>query len=482
LSAVAQEIAALGAVGSYLGAAFTPTLRLGVTGLARAGKTVFITALVRNLLSGGRLPFFEAWAQGRIVDVILEPQPDDTLPRFDYESHVADLSADPPRWPESTRRISELRLTISYQTASPIWRQLGPARLHIDIVDYPGEWLIDLSLLEQSYGAWCAQAWSEAMETDRADSSAAWRAFAEGCGVTTYNSEQVAIEGARLFTAYLHAARAADGGTGTLTPGRFLMPGDLEGSPVLTFFPLPPSAGGKLPAGPLAALLAARFESYKKKVVFPFYREHFQKLDRQIVLIDLLSAISRGPRALKRLEDGLTRVLAAFRPGRHTWLSRLYQRRIDKVLFVATKADHLARASHDRLERLLRAMTERATARIAASGAGLDVMALAALRSTREVEVKHDGDILECLAGIPLAGETVAGQVFDGVREAIIFPGDLPADPAQVLVDGAPGLAATFPRFSPVRLMPPRPDGETPPAPHIRLDRVIQFLIGDRLS
>ena len=31
----------------------TPTLRLGVTGLSRAGKTVFITALIRNLVSGG---------------------------------------------------------------------------------------------------------------------------------------------------------------------------------------------------------------------------------------------------------------------------------------------------------------------------------------------------------------------------------------------------------------------------------------------
>ncbi|HMB48851.1 MAG TPA: YcjX family protein, partial [Afifellaceae bacterium] len=33
----------------------TPSLRLGVTGLSRAGKTVFITALVHNLIYGGRL-------------------------------------------------------------------------------------------------------------------------------------------------------------------------------------------------------------------------------------------------------------------------------------------------------------------------------------------------------------------------------------------------------------------------------------------
>ncbi|EJL50851.1 putative ATPase, partial [Rhizobium sp. CF122] len=32
-----------------------PTVRLGVTGLSRSGKTVFISSLVHNLLHGGRL-------------------------------------------------------------------------------------------------------------------------------------------------------------------------------------------------------------------------------------------------------------------------------------------------------------------------------------------------------------------------------------------------------------------------------------------
>ena len=35
---------------------FNPTVRLGVTGLSRAGKTVFISAFIHNLLNGGRLP------------------------------------------------------------------------------------------------------------------------------------------------------------------------------------------------------------------------------------------------------------------------------------------------------------------------------------------------------------------------------------------------------------------------------------------
>ncbi len=80
----------------------TPTVRLGVTGLSRAGKTVFITALVHNLVHGGRLPLFEAYRDGRLAEARLEPQPDDAVPRFDYEAHVKDL-VERRVWPQSTR-------------------------------------------------------------------------------------------------------------------------------------------------------------------------------------------------------------------------------------------------------------------------------------------------------------------------------------------------------------------------------------------
>jgi len=42
---------------------FNPTVRLGVTGLSRAGKTVFITALIHGLTRGGRFPIFEPFAR-----------------------------------------------------------------------------------------------------------------------------------------------------------------------------------------------------------------------------------------------------------------------------------------------------------------------------------------------------------------------------------------------------------------------------------
>ncbi len=64
-------------IGEYTSGLAAPTVKLGVTGLARSGKTVLITALVHNLIAGARLPFFDAAAEGRLLRAYLEPQPDD---------------------------------------------------------------------------------------------------------------------------------------------------------------------------------------------------------------------------------------------------------------------------------------------------------------------------------------------------------------------------------------------------------------------
>ena len=64
---------------------FTPTLRLGVTGLSRAGKTIFITALIHNLLTGGRLPGFAPLTEGRFIGARLAESPDAGVPRFRYQ-------------------------------------------------------------------------------------------------------------------------------------------------------------------------------------------------------------------------------------------------------------------------------------------------------------------------------------------------------------------------------------------------------------
>ncbi len=469
-------------LGDYAADLVTPTIRLGVTGLARSGKTVFITALVHNLIAAARMPFFEAAAQGRLARAYLEPQPDDAVARFEYERHLADLTGEPPRWPDSTRRISQLRLTLEYASTRFWKRQLGREKLHIDIVDYPGEWLLDLPLLQLDYADWARTSLEQSRAPSRKKAAKDWLAAVSAIDPAAPADEALAEKLADLFKAYLREARADTYALSTLPPGRFLMPGDLEGSPALTFAPLDAGEDAEFARGSMGAMMARRYEAYKSHVVRPFFRDHFARLDRQIVLVDVLTALNGGQEAVEDLERAMTEILECFRTGANTLWSSLFAPRIDRIVMAATKADHLHHESHDRLEAILARLTGRAMARAQYAGAEVKALALAAIRATREGEARRGGEKLPCIIGYPLAGEKIGNRTFDGNEEFAIFPGDLPKDPDKALKGWHTEEGdMRFVRFRPPNPKP-LPSGGFAPFPNIRLDRAVEILIGDRLA
>lgn len=467
--------------GDFAAGFVNPNVRLGVTGLSRAGKTVFITALIHNLLHGGRLPFFAAVSEGRLSNAHLQPQPDHAVPRFAYENHVEQL-VDDLEWPQSTNRISQMRLTIDYESASFLSRAVGGGRLHIDIIDYPGEWLLDLPLLAKDYETWSAEALALAKLPNRQKTAKAWIEAVNGCDANEELDEPKAQELAEIFTNYLRDCRTDENALSLLPPGRFLMPGDLEGSPSVTFAPLHKPEGTPFRTS-LWSLMEQRYEAYKQIVIKPFFRDHFARLDRQIVLVDALQALNAGPAAVRDLEAAISEILTCFRPGKASWLSSILSRRIDKILFAATKADHLHQSEHDKLEVLLEQLVSRAIKQAEFAGAKVDVLALASVRATREAVFKEDGETLNCITGIPMAGEKIEGITFDGESEKAIFPGSLDVDLGKILKqeDGASYNELQFVRFRPPNLEKTA-KGLTLSLPHIRLDRALEFLLGDRLA
>ena len=469
ISRITDELTqATDALGDRVSGVFLePVVRLGVTGLSRAGKTVFITSLVANLMDRARMPGLLAAAEGRIEAAFLQPQPDDTVPRFEYEAHLDTLSGGDPHWPESTRSVSELRLSLRVRPAGLLSGFQGPRTVHLDIVDYPGEWLLDLELLEMDYRGWSADVLERMTGRPGADSFLAAARAAQGR--KDWDATSIG-ELSDLYTRYLMTAR--DAGFAGIGPGRFLLPGELEGSPVVTFAPLPPEHSP--PRRGLWREMERRFDAYRRKVVRPFFRDHFARIDRQVVLVDTLGAIHSGPPAVADLQDTMTGILSAFRPGRNPFLARLLRgRRVERILFAATKADHLHHSQHGRLSAIMEAMMRRARDRADFAGARTGAMAIASLRATTEETRRHGGQTLDC----------VRGRLLDDGRQAAFHPGALPEDPRAILDPARQGHAAWLDQefgamnFAPARITL-RP-GEGPP--HIRLDRAAQFLIGDRL-
>jgi len=389
------------------------------------------------------------------------------LPRFDYESHLAAMTGDDPRWPQSTRAVSELRLSFRLAPYGLFAGLSGPRTLHLDIVDYPGEWLLDLALLGKSYTDWSEATLDRLAKRPEAAAFMA-QARAEDGGLRLEEPKAQSL--ATAFTDYLHKARAA--GWSDCTPGRFLLPGDLAGSPVLTFAPLPKPA--QTPRTSLWREMERRFDAYKSRVVQPFFRAHFAKLDRQVVLADVLGAIHQGPQAVEDLRRTMAEVLAAFRPGTNGWLtSILGGRRVEKILFAATKADHLHHLQHPALTAITEALLRDAKARADFAGAETAALSMASLRCTVEEMLDQNGTQLPA----------VRGRLLSSGKQALMYPGELPTDPARILAPARDGAARWLDADYALMAFAPARSHQAPGMgpPHIRLDRAAEFLIGDHL-
>ena len=79
-----------------------------------------------------------------------------------------------------TRRAASASCASSSTTNRPLVRKraIGRGRLNLDIVDYPGEWLLDLALLKKSYAEWSADAFTMSREPHRTKLAAEWHAMA----------------------------------------------------------------------------------------------------------------------------------------------------------------------------------------------------------------------------------------------------------------------------------------------------------------
>lgn len=435
------------------------TVRLAVTGLSQAGKTVFITSLAHNLLSAPAnpvvLPIFRARLGGRLLGARIEPVEGRAFP---YEKLLQSFAADPPRWPESTTGTSALRIAIRYRPRSLLWGAVAPlSTLRLEIIDYPGEWLLDLPLLEQSFEEWSQAMLSLCREEPRATEARPWLDFLAGRPEATEANARAAAE---LYTAYLRRCRT-EHGLSLLQPGRFLSPGEHWGSALLHFCPLPNSAA------PLHALMRERYERYRKEIVERFYADHFRRFDRQVVLVDVLRALNIGPAAFEDARRALASVLRSFRFGRSNILTRLLGGAlIDRVLFLATKADHVAPGQYANLRQLLAKMTIEAGLDMRFEGAQAEVGIVAAVRCTEPGIGSYQGKSVGLVKGI-LEGETTP---------KVLYAGEVPPapPPRELWATQRPD----FPNFQPPRLDPTPGEG----VPQFGLDEALDYLLGDKFA
>ena len=238
-----------------------------------------------------------------------------------------------------------------------------------------------------------------------------------------------------------------------LQPGRFLVPGELnENERVLQFCPLPARAGA------LATEAARRYDAYRNDIVGRFYRDHFKRFTRQIVLVDILSALAKGPVAVAETQFALKRLFDNFHARRGSLLSRLFGARTERLLFACSKADHITSGQYGNLRNLLRAMVEKQAVQMHEIGTAIGYEIVAAVKCTQNLRNAHGTPILR-------------GRPLGAAAEQDLDPGDIP----EILPDPAQWPALRIGAFAP----PAMADAASRGLPSVYLDRATSFLIED---
>ncbi len=502
-------------------------IRLAVTGLSRAGKTVFITSLIQNLLALGQgrdtLPLIRRrlGAGGatrieasRLRSVRVVPAGVQTVPRFDFAEKLAELSADQPSWPPRTEDMAEISVELEIERPG-LRKRLGNRRVRLDILDYPGEWLLDLPLLEQSFSEWSRQTIQLLREPPRRALAQDFLDFHDHSVHPDDPADDATIRrGHRLYRDAIQACRAKLG-LRYLQPGRFLCPGPRGDAPFLWFFPQFPgparvragSGPGAIRAGSAAALLRDRFAAYKREVRESFFDSYFRRFSRQIVLVDVLGGLHAGQASFEDTGHAIADIARGLRDGWGFWSRQRRQslsvqmgqgaqlagaqlirrgspafavplklaasllsevvapRAIERIAFVATKADHVPAMSRDNLRNLLQALAKPASAVAGDTNTAVSFHVAAAVLSTVDGTAPLGGRNVEVVLGVVLGEE----------KRRPFYAGSVPSNfpPASFWSD----RYFEMPVFRPPRIDPSGTLG----VPQLGLDEVLDSVIGDLL-
>ena len=448
-------------------------VNLAVTGLSRSGKTAFITSLVNQLINEGsttHLSFFNPVHQGRFIAAKRVPQKNVHIARFDYEQALDALSQPSPYWPEPTKGISELRLAIKYRPKDSMLKYATEmATLTLDITDYPGEWLLDLPMLNQTF-----EVWSETMsrllsEEPRVERAQVWLDKVTSIDPFKVADEQEIAELAHEYTELLHYYRN-ELGLSVIQPGRFILPGELAGAPILEFFPFTAMANVDGNAyqnaedDSVIGMLRARFLEYRERVVKRFYKDHFLKFDRQIVLADCLTPLNKGKHSFTDLQQAISMIMESYSYGQSSLFSRLFSPKIDKLLFAATKADHVTPEQHSHLTSLLNQLIYSTKHKLNFDAIEMKSLAIASVKASENGKSQHKGQLVPVIRGRQLESEQLV----------TLFPGSVP--------DKLPESDFWTERpFNFINFAPLKPIAKHECLPHLRLDQALQFLLGDKM-
>ena len=367
--------------------------RVGITGSARSGKTVFLMSLISHLEKGKltlalnekqvttrkfrRVPCNPGWLDAEVIESAgLRKFFRGEKNEFDYDGLISHL-ARAKEWPEKT--IDNFFYRCRFERSD-----VKLTGTEIEFFDFPGERVADVTMIGKDYAEW-----SERMLQTIANEPAKKQHAADFLESTR---RDVLVE-ADLIERYKDAlARLILDFHPLISPSTFLVDTDgieatgstpeeiiagtaravakprFSGLRDAEFVPLPLTQKQKQPE--LFKKFADRYQRYQREVVNPFTR-NLLACHNLVFLIDISDILGSGDQKyndihllIKELLNYIDQGMGFFRRlcrGSKNLVSKLYGLKsgwIESIAFVASKADKVHPVDRDKLVPLLRDLAQ----------------------------------------------------------------------------------------------------------------------------
>src|SRR5579863_1054195 len=287
-------------------------IHLGVTGLRRTGKTVFLTSLIYQLRERGSREL--AAFGSRSIELLPAKFGSTTgCGKFPFDTYVADLRIEPPTWPQPTETEYHAKLVIPFRenNARSTYRFLPRkvrnrlrtrnGTIELCIHDYPGEFLLDVELGHMPFELWSRTTGQRMHEQCPHEAERYERVMREIEGGVHADTESSLSLLRTAYADYVAAAHANH--FEMIQPGMALLPwtrnlpskrGSVDpGRNILPFVPIPESAATTGGVEELRRSLREAYARYVENDVKQFIRA-LDEIRIQVVLVDVLRILSNG--------------------------------------------------------------------------------------------------------------------------------------------------------------------------------------------
>jgi predicted YcjX-like family ATPase len=435
-----------------------PTVRLAVTGLANAGKTIFITQLISHLEHFKRSRF-DLGAGRAIADARRFRIERPGLREFPYEAARRHLLGRDPHWPPATREVAGVGVEFTLFDEH-LWFQRR--RYSLEIYDFPGELLADLNLPDQSYSEW-SLATLRWLEDAASPAHAAAEPYLRLLRHLHADSDPAQL--VRAYHDFLERAVQSDARTVSPAGWIYTRRGGSFAAPV-NFAPLPAGA---------ASALVQHFERPYRAYTHSLgpLAAVFRECAHHVVLVDVLEILRDGQSRYVERKAAL-RGMIEFYKRSHGFFTRIARDaghwaglpiapgriRLRRAVVAATKADAVLEDDRGRLAALAQEMLE---SDFRALDCELDFRACAAYDATRR---ETDGKRWVVVGRVPAAPDEALPRDVARVPES--WPTH-PWDPAEY---------RSFRTYLPP--LPATPVREDATFPQINLDEIFLEVLGLR--